>query len=96
MKAMLYMQDKKDPVAVLDDVTIVKMNDNHTKSPYRVSFSAAKLNAGRTMLELHRDEKLLLRLDDGREANVLLQHSSLDSKGNAVGVLRVLGTMDNA
>lgn len=96
MQAKLYMQDKKDAVAVLDDVTIVKMNDNHSASPYRVAFSTARLNAGRTMLELHRDEKLVLRLDDGREANVLLQHTSLDSKGNAVGVLRVLGTMDNA
>lgn len=96
MQAKLYMQDKKDAVAVLDDVTIVKMNDNHVQSPYRVTFSTARLNAGRTMLELHRDEKLVLRLDDGREASVLLQHSSLDSKGNAVGVLRVLGTMANA
>lgn len=96
MQAKLYMKDKKEPVAVLDDVTIVKMNDNHSKSPYRVSFSTTRLNAGRTMLELHRDEKMVLRLDDGREASVLLQHSSLDSKGNAVGVLRVLGTMDNA
>jgi len=93
MKAMLYMQNKKDPVAVLDDVKIVKMNDNHTKSPYRISFFASQLNAGRTMIELHRDEKMLIRLDDGREANVLLQHTSLDSKGNAVGVLHVLGTM---
>lgn len=96
MKAMLYMQDKKEAVAVLDEVTIVEMNDNHSKSPSRISFSTAKLNAGRTMLELHRDEKLVLRLDDGREANVLLQHSSLDTKGKAVGVLRVLGTIGNA
>ncbi|MCE7983626.1 MAG: hypothetical protein DYG89_20830 [Caldilinea sp. CFX5] len=93
MKAMLYMQDKKDPVAVLDEVNIVKMNDNHTQSPYRISFSTAKLNAGRTMVELHRDQKMRIRLDDGREANVLLQHSSLDSKGNAVGVFNVLGTI---
>ena len=96
MKAMLYMQSKKDPVAVLDEVNIVKMNDNHSQSPYRISFSTAPLNAGRTMLELHRDQKMLLRLDDGREANVLLQHTSLDSKGNAVGVLHVLGTLGNA
>ncbi len=93
MKAMLYMQDKKEPVAVLDEVNVVKMNDNHSQSPYRISFSAAKLNAGRTMIELHRDQKMRIRLDDGREANVLLQHSSLDSKGNAVGVLNVLGTI---
>lgn len=93
MQAKLFMQDKKEPVAILDEVTIVKMNDNHSKSPYRISFSTAKLNAGRTMLELHRDEKLVLRLDDGREADVLLQHSSLDTKGKAVGVLRVLGTI---
>lgn len=96
MKAMLYMQNKKEAVAVLDDVEIVQMNDNHGQSPYRISFSASRLNAGRTMIELHRDEKMLIRLDDGREANVLLQHSSLDSKGNAVGVLRVLGAMGNA
>ena len=93
MKAMLYMQDKKDPVAVLDEVNVVKMNDNQSKSPYRIAFSAARLNAGRTMIELHRDQKMRIRLDDGREANVLLQHSSLDSKGNAVGVLNVLGTI---
>lgn len=93
MKAMLYMQDKKEPVAVLDEVNVVKMNDNHSQSPYRISFSAAKLNAGRTMIELHRDQKMRIRLDDGREASVLLQHSSLDSKGNAVGVLNVLGTI---
>ena len=93
MKAMLYMQDKKDPVAVLNEVNVVKMNDNHSQSPYRIAFSAARLNAGRTMIELHRDQKMRIRLDDGREANVLLQHSSLDSKGNAVGVLNVLGTI---
>lgn len=96
MKAMLYMHDKKDPVAVLDEVAIVKMNDNHSQSLYRISFSTTKLNAGRTMIELHRDEKMLLRLEDGREASVLLQHSSLDTKGKAVGVLRVLGSLDNA
>jgi hypothetical protein len=68
MKAMLYMQDKKDPVAVLDEVNVVKMNDNHSQSPYRIAFSAARLNAGRTMIELHRDQKMRIRLDDGREA----------------------------
>jgi hypothetical protein len=96
MKAMLYMQNKKDPVAVLDEVKVVQMNDNHNQSPYRITFSASQLNSGRTMIELHRDAKMRIRLDDGREASVLLQHTSLDSKGNAVGVLRVLGTMDNA
>jgi len=91
------MQNKKEPVAVLDEVTIVQMNDNHQKSPYRISFSTSKLNATRTMLELHRDETLRVRLDDGREADVLLQHTSMDSKGNAVGVLRVLSaTLGNA
>lgn len=96
MKAMLYIENKKDPVAVLDDVKVIKMNDNHAKSPYRISFSTARLNAGPTMLELHRNEKMTLRMDDGREANVLLQHTSLDMKGNAVGVLHVLGSMENA
>jgi len=93
MKATLYMPDKKDPVAVLDEVQIVKMNDNHLQSPYRINYKSSQLNNGRVMLELYRDRKLTMRLEDGREANVLLQHSSLDSKGNAVGVLRVVGEL---
>lgn len=95
MKATLYMQSQRDPVAVLDDVKIVQMNDNHQKSPHRITFSSSKLNASRTMIELHRDEKFRVRLEDGREADVLLQHTSMDSKGNAVGVLRVLGNLSN-
>ncbi|MBX3011970.1 MAG: hypothetical protein KF832_10715 [Caldilineaceae bacterium] len=93
MKATLYLKNQKAPVAVLEDVKIVQMNDNHSKSPYRVAFSTPKLNAGRTMLELHRDEKLTMQLEDGRKTEVLLQHTSIDSKGNAVGVLRVLGSL---
>jgi hypothetical protein len=94
MKAMLYMPKIKDPVAVLDSVQIVKMNDNHKAAPYRIFFKSARLNAGRTMVELHRDEKMSLQLEDGRACHVLLQHSSIDSKGNAVGVLRVLDGLD--
>lgn len=93
MKATLYMTGKQDPVAILDEVQVVEMNDNHRSAPLRITFSSKQLNAGKTMVELHRDTKMRLRLDDGREASVLLQHSSLDSKGNAVGVLRVLGAM---
>lgn len=90
MKAMLYMPDKAEPVAVFDQVQIVKMNDNHRNAPYRITYSTARLNAGKTMVELHRDVKMVLKLDDGRTCRVLLQHSSMDSKGNAVGVFRVL------
>jgi hypothetical protein len=66
------------------------MNDNHKASPTRITYKSNKFNAGKTMLELHRDEKMTLKLEDGRNANVLVQHTSLDMKGNAVGVLRVL------
>ncbi len=90
MKAMLYMQGETDPVAVLDEVNIIQMNDNHKASPVRVTYTAKKLNAGKTMLELHRDEKMTLKLEDGRNVSVLVQHTSLDLKGQAVGVLRVL------
>jgi hypothetical protein len=93
MKATLYMTGKQDPVAVLDEVNVVQMNDNHKEAPYRINFTTSQLNAGRTMVEMYRDVKMRMRLDDGREANVLLQHTSLDSKGNAVGVLRVLGDL---
>ena len=93
MKAMLYMTGKTDPVAVLDEVQVVEMNDNHSAAPYRINFKSSQLNAGKTMLELYRDQKMQMRFDDGREANVLVQHTSIDSKGNAVGVLRVLGAL---
>ena len=90
MKAMLYMPGQSDPVAVFDEVNIVQMNDNHKAAPLRVRYKTRRLNAGKTMLELHRDDKMTLKLEDGREASVLLQHSSLDMQGNAVGILRVL------
>ncbi|MBV7331361.1 hypothetical protein KFU94_24615 [Chloroflexi bacterium TSY] len=91
MKAMLYMLGNKNPVATFDEVNLIEMNDNHQAAPYRFTYKTQSLNAGKTMLELHRDEKMTLKLDDGRVCNVLLQHSSLDMEGNAVGVLRVLG-----
>ena len=97
MKAELYMQGKDQAVAILDEVSIVQFNDNHLKSPYRISYRSQRLNASKVMVELHRHEKMLLKLDDGRECNVLLQHSSLDTKnGDAVGVLKVLGDIREA
>lgn len=90
MKAMLYLPHKQDPVAIFEEVSIVKFKDNHPTSPYRITYKSPRLNASKTMVEMERDSKMLLKLEDGRVCNVLLQHSSIDSKGNAVGVLRVL------
>jgi hypothetical protein len=95
MKAMLYMPNKPDPVAIFEEVEIVHMNQNNHDSPYRITYKSPRLNAGKTMVEMERDSKMTLKLEDGRTCNVLLQHSSLDSKGNAVGVLRVLGDFTN-
>ena len=93
MKAMMYMQGNDEAVAIFDEVSVVEMNDNHRLSPIRISYKSRKLNASKMMVELHRDEKMHIKLEDGREADVLLQHSSLDMDGNAVGVLRVLGDL---
>jgi hypothetical protein len=95
MKAMLYMPGRKEAVAVFDEINIVEMNDNHKAAPYRVLYKTQRLNASNEMLELQRDSKMTLKLEDGREATVLLQHSSLDMQGNAVGVLRVLSGLAN-
>ena len=94
MNAMLFMQGKDDPVAELDHVDIIGLNDNHKVSPERVFFRARRLGNGKKMIELYRDEKLMLKLSDGRSCNVLIQHSSLDSDGQAVGVLRILDTLE--
>lgn len=96
MKAMLYLAGKEDPAAVLDFVQLVTFNDNHKASPVRVNFKTSKFNAGKTMAELHRHEKMHVRFEDGRSADVVLQHQSLDMQGNTVGVLRVLGEMAEA
>jgi hypothetical protein len=93
MKAMLFLNNKETPVAVLDEVSVVAMNDNHKSAPLRITYKSHRLNSSKTMLELHRDENLVVKLEDGRTGRVLLQHNSLDMEGNAVGVLRVLGDL---
>lgn len=93
MQAKLFMTGKDAPVAVLDEVQLMEYNDNHTQAPLRIYYKSKSLNAGKTMLEMHRDEQMVLRMEDGRSANVLLQHNSMDSTGYAVGVLRVLGAI---
>jgi len=91
MKASMYLPGNDNPVAVFDEVSVVQMNDNHSESPYRITYKSRSLNSSKVMLERHRDSKMHLKMEDGSEADVLLQHSSLDMSGNAVGVLRVLG-----
>ncbi|RIK52149.1 MAG: hypothetical protein DCC57_10210 [Chloroflexi bacterium] len=95
MKAMLYMPGQEEPVSVFDKVEIVKMNDNHAGSPYRITYYSTRLNAGKTMVELNRDVKMVLKLEDGRSVDVLLQHSSMDTQGKAIGVLRVLSGLND-
>lgn len=94
MKAMLYLLNREEPVAIFDDVKVVEFNDNHTSAPIRVYYKTRALNAGKTLVEFHRDEPLNLTLDDGRRGRVVLQHNSMDSEGNAVGVLRVVGPLE--
>lgn len=94
MNAMLYTPGKEEPIAVLDHVDVVTMNDNHTDSLQRVFFRTRRLGTGKKMIELVRDHKMTLRLADGRSGSVLLQHTSLDSEGQSVGVLRVLDSLD--
>ena len=94
MKAIMFIPGRDDPAAVFDEVNIVKMNDNHLDSQYRIFYKSRKLNASKVMVELFRDNKMMLKLEDGREASVMLQHSSLDMEGNAVGVLRVLSGIE--
>lgn len=93
MKAMLFLNNPEKPVAVLDEVAVVAMNDNHKSSPLRITYKSHKLNASDKMIELHRHDKMQVKLEDGRSGSVLLQHNSLDMEGNAVGVLRVLGDL---
>ncbi len=95
MKAMLYLDQTTEPVAVLDDIRIVEFDsDNHPAGErVRIYYQTENLNASKTMVELHRDRKMTVKLEDGRSASALITHASLDAKGQFVGVLRVLGQL---
>ena len=95
MKAMLYLDQMGEPVAVLDDVKVVEFgSDNHPEDErVGIYYQTANLNATKTMVELHRDRKMTVKLEDGRSASALITHASLDAKGRFVGVLRVLGPL---
>jgi hypothetical protein len=93
MKAMLYMPNREEPVAVLDEVSVVEYNDNHRRDPLRLYYKSQKLNSSRVMAEMFRDEKMHIKLEDGRSADVLIQHNSMDMEGRFIGVLRVLGDL---
>ena len=71
MKAMLYLKDNENPVAVLDEVQVVQLDDNHKVSPARITYKSKKMNAWKTMIELHRDEKMAVTLEDGRHGSVI-------------------------
>ncbi|RME62449.1 MAG: hypothetical protein D6790_06265 [Caldilineae bacterium] len=95
MKAELYLEKMDQPVSVLEEVQVLEYaSDNHDDiTRTRIFYRTKSLNAGKTMVELHRDRKMTVRLEDGRTGHVLLAHSSMDSEGKAVGVLRVLGSL---
>jgi hypothetical protein len=93
MNASLFLPDREEPVAVLDDVQVIEFNDNHTAAPVRIFYKSQKLNASKVMMELRRDEPMTVRLEDGRSGRVVLQHTSMDTAGNAVGVLRLVGAL---
>jgi len=92
MKAKLYVDRVDEEVSILDDVRIVEYGSkNHAEnSQVRLFFKTRALNTTKTMIELHRDHKMVVKLEDGRTGNALLAHSSMDSEGHAVGVLRLL------
>ena len=95
MKAMLYLDQTAEPVAVLDNVKVVEFgSDNHPEGErIRIYYETGNLNASKTMVELHRDQKMTVKLEDGRSAPALITHASLGAKGQFVGVLRVLGPL---
>ncbi len=95
MKATLYLDQVAEPVAVLDDVKIVEFgSDNHPEGErIRIYYNTDNLNATKMMVELHRDRKMTVKLEDGRSASALITHASLDAKGHFVGVLRVIGPL---
>lgn len=95
MKAMLYLDQMVEPVAVLDDVKVVEFgSENHPQDErVRIYYQTENLNATKMMVELHRDRKMTVKLEDGRSASALITHASLDAKGQFVGVLRVIGPL---
>ncbi len=96
MNGKLYVVGKKDPVAVLDSVEIVSLNDNHENSPERIFYRTSRLSAGKKQVELYRTDSMKLELEDGRSCQVIMQHTSLDAEGAFVGVLRILDELKSS
>ncbi len=91
MKGILSLNGK--PLAQLDEVKVTVFK-TYEIDPIRVSYTSKALGIGKTFPELQRTKAMVLELDNGSQASVIFQHSSLDAQGQQVGVLRVLGDFE--
>ncbi len=88
MRGELFLPKEARPAAVLECQISEYRRPGDRDHSVRVLYTCQeRLRKG---LELYRDVPLRLRLEDGRQLSVILQHEAITPDGRIVGVLRVL------
>lgn len=88
MRGELFLPKDTKPAAVLECQISEYRRPGDRDHSLRVLYTyQERLKKG---LELYRDVPLWLRLEDGRELSVLMQHEAITPDGRIIGVLRVL------
>ena len=88
MKAEIFLPKDKKPAAVLDCKVAKYRKPGDRDHSVRLFYTyEERLKKG---LELYKDVPLRLRLEDGREVSVIIQHESVTPDKRIVGVLRVV------
>ena len=89
MKGELFLPNKDKPEAILDCQIAEYREPDDPDHSVRIVYTYEK--RPKPGLELYKDVPLRLRLDDGRETSVILQHEATTPDGRITGVLRVVG-----
>ncbi len=88
MKGEIFLPKDEKPAAVLDcKITKYRKPEEKDHGARIVYTYEERLKKG---LELYKDVPLRLRLEDGREVSVVIQHESVTPDKRIIGVLRVV------
>jgi hypothetical protein len=91
VKGELFLPKNIKPAAVLDCRIAEYRRSGDPHHSIRVLYTYQERPA--KGLELHKDVPLQLRLEDGRQAKIIVQHESVTPDGRITGVLRVIGAL---
>ena len=89
MRGELFLPGKTKPAAILDCQITEYRRAGDPEHSVRIVYTYAE--RPKKGLELYKGIPLKLKLDDGREASVIIQYESVTPDSRIAGVLRVVG-----